>query len=1049
MCTLPEPDTTLSRLRDFQRAVSKKRELASRAMSRSVETADPATELAECLFPECRMSQANEGLVGENVKQIGEPLRDTEDENRVFEMLKIEDDAISSDDIAKFFGVRGSAELGAADVFATGRGEPQKETGNDGGDVEKITPGKLGAGEGILTNNTALGGVERTGVDALETRPASRKLNNSAKGFTLAGDASLRNTGIQQRAFSSVAKERYETTSSEPFEKEELDLRKREGAFSMVRGDGSLPWKRRSGRVLDPCAYYAEGEFRVLDIEQFTNSAGLTRGNWKLPRKTLLFSRGSVSRRENYENKSGTTGRHQRETTDFSAILKGLNDLQQEAVLSDPEKACLVLAGPGSGKTRVLTHRFAYLVKKYDISPFNILAVTFTNKAATEMKIRISALLGQKFAPDWAESGPRLSVGTFHAACARILRAYGSKIGVNSNFDICDTSDSRQLVSRLLRTSQNGTSDASAVRMNQDMISKLKNDSEGNESSLKKVWPPFVYKRISELRRTYDQELRSMNKLDFDDILLEARKLLITCPEALDELQDRYAYILVDEWQDTNHVQFDLVSLLSEKRKNLFVVGDADQSIYKFRGADSGNVRRFVETFPEAVTIALECNYRSSAAIIGAAQAVIEGDSKRPDKKMMTLNKFGNKVLLRETYDDRKEAQFVISTITSMLEKGNIGSFSDVAILYRTNAQSRMIEEVCVQSNIPYRLLSGTKFYDRQEIRDLVAYLKLLANPADNDSFRRAVNVPPRGIGKKTIDELEKFSSVRNVPLLTGLGLLVSAVESGDTADCNVDLKRNAVSKLAGFHELYEKLLLVGAPCGTNCESLANGGKQSPKAGVDLLLTSIIKETEYTEYLEKRSDAFSEDDEASEKARERVGNINELVRAAARHADLHRYLESVNLMEQKSWEDTNGKETKEGGKEAISLITLHGGKGLEFGTVFIIGAEDNMIPIARAKEEETVEEERRLLYVGMTRAKQHLIITWRAHKSISQRGKIVAKVQSAGPSRFLDEIPKEFARRVETAAAKLEREERSRAKKTPTVTKQAVKRGRKASSAGG
>lgn len=1022
MCALSGPDATISRLRDFQRAVSEKRNRVSRPPPPPLEGMDQGTQLAEALFPECRDEEEGVRQMKENAKQMEVIRKEVEDEKRVFEMSETEDEGISSADIARFFGIGEGAEQREAGKHGTGKNGKRKGARDGEGGVKEVAVRKMKGERRVAGGVENSSGTQHTNVGSSELECMARKSASAGIKPAVVSSTFLRDKGNQRRMLSSVAKGKRENEELR-LDKEWEDGMKKEATFTVMRLNGSLPWRQGFAPVAGSGEYYPEGEFQVLDIERFTSDAGLTRGHWKLPRKKYLSGAGRNSKEENLGTERAKAARRQGYTADCRAILEGLNDLQREAVLADPERACLVLAGPGSGKTKVLTHRFAYLVRKYDVPPFNILAVTFTNKAATEMKARISALLGERFAPDWMESGPRLSVGTFHAACIRILRVYGSNIGVSSNFDICDASDSRQLVSRLLREVHKGTPDASAVRMNCDMISKLKNDREGEEGSWSKVWPKFVYKRISELRSTYDRELRSMNKLDFDDILLEARKLLTACPEVLAELHERYAHVLVDEWQDTNHVQFDLVSLLAGKRKNLFVVGDADQSIYKFRGADSGNVKRFVETFPESVSIALEHNYRSSAAIVGAAQAVIEGDSERPEKKMTTLNEFGNKVLLRETYDDRKEAHFVISTVTSMLEKGDIGSYSDVAILYRTNAQSRMIEEACVQHHIPYRLLSGTKFYDRQEVRDLVAYLKLLANPADNDSFRRVVNVPPRGIGKKTVEELENYSSHREVPLMTGLEMLVAAFKSGDTANCDVDLKRNAMSKLIQFHELYEKLQQLGTPHGVDAAGSVYGDNEEAEGGVDSLLMAIIKDVDYIEYLKRRSDNLSEEDEISEKARERVGNVTELVGAATRHSSLRRYLESVTLMERSSEEDEQEKKKKGGDTEAMSLLTLHAGKGLEFRAVFIIGAEDNTIPATQAKDEEAINEERRLLYVGMTRAKQHLTITWRAHKSIPQKGKVLPKVKSAGPSRFLNDVPKEFARRLETAATKFEREE--------------------------
>lgn len=764
------------------------------------------------------------------------------------------------------------------------------------------------------------------------------------------------------------------------------------------RQSGSLPWKSAEKLQDAELSSRREEVVQLPDLSIFTSDPGWEHKDWKLPRPGQL--RFDAVNSTKVDNLAAAPA-------DCSFILDGLNEHQTQAVLVDPKKACLVLAGPGSGKTRVLTHRVAYLVKKYNVSPYQILAVTFTNKAAEEMKKRVSELLRIKFAPDWAQDGgPRLAMGTFHSISARILRKHGAEIGISPDFVICDTSDSRQVVSRLLKRAQGSAPDSASVSEASSAISKLKND---RDDELRKFWPRPVYQRAAELRALYDQELRSMNHLDFDDLLLETRKLLQSSPSVCDILQDTYEYVLVDEWQDTNHVQFDLVSLLSGRKQNLFVVGDADQSIYKFRGADSGNLERFTETFPNAMKIALEQNYRSSGCIVAAAQSVIEGNTTRPTKKMTTSNEFGSKITLRETFDDRQEAQFVVSTLNRLLRESSLRSYSDVAILYRTNAQSRLIEEACIQSDIPYRLLSGTKFYDRQEIRDLVAYLRVLSNPADDSAFRRIVNTPPRGIGKKTQDELEKFCESRRLSLVQGLDVLIKSYADGDISSGDVGLGKAGILKLADFQAKLNGLRLKSV------RFLSDEDTSTTTESVDTLLTAVIENVGYKEYLEKREDRASG---VSEKTMERLGNIEELTRAASRHTNLHRYLEGVTLMvDTMQKRDQGGEGTAN--DAAVSLMTLHGGKGLEFGAVFIIGVEDSVIPISRGGKED-IEEERRLFYVGMTRAKKHLYITWRMKKLVLQGGKAYTR-ESAGPSRFLEDIPDGLVQRIETSSSKWKR----------------------------
>lgn len=639
------------------------------------------------------------------------------------------------------------------------------------------------------------------------------------------------------------------------------------------------------------------------------------------------------------------------------AILGGLNERQREAVVADCGCACLVLAGPGSGKTRVLTHRIAYLIKAHRVPSWAILAVTFTNKAAAEMKLRVENLLTEHSGDDSedAVAVPRLTVGTFHWIAARLLRMYGEHAGIPPDFDICDAQDARSVVARVLTTPTDPTPDSSRVFMTAAMISKLKND---KESDLRARMPRLV-DRLVELRRAYDKQLRSMNMLDFDDLLVEARRMLRECPDVLAQLQSRFQYVLVDEWQDTNNVQFDIVHLLSGNNRNLFVVGDVDQSIYKFRGADSGNIQRYTEMFDDAKQIVLSTNYRSTVSIIDAAQAVIEQNRNRPKKEMTTVNELGEKVHMISVTDGRIEAQLVTASILRMKGSKDISSFSDCAIMYRTNAQSRLLEEACVQNRIPYILQSGTRFFERKEIKDVLAYLKILNNSSDDNAVLRVINNPPRGIGKRTIERIEAYAQEDGVMLLAAIEKLVANQSIGDS----FNIRPAELLRVRAFYELICRL-----------RDLAEGREQLPSdvPGTDIgaLVSTIVKVTGYSDYLQSEKSG-----DEKNKIRDRLDNIAELVRGASRFKESSAFLERAALMS-----DANARKDEDG-DGAVWLTTLHGSKGLEFKAVFITGAEDGIIPMMRDGQIEDIEEERRLLYVGMTRAKRFLTVTWRTKQS--------------------------------------------------------------------
>ena len=642
--------------------------------------------------------------------------------------------------------------------------------------------------------------------------------------------------------------------------------------------------------------------------------------------------------------------------------LTGLNPAQLEAVVAEPGPI-LVVAGAGSGKTRVLTHRIAHLVDEHGAAPSSVLAITFTNKAAGEMAERVNRALGRSATGMW--------VMTFHAACARILRAEATRIGFRQSFSIYDSSDQVRLVRSIIEDDLGKDSKRYPARGVHARISDAKNrlisaeqfadDSDG-----------YFDTTVGEVYLRYQSRLLEAGAMDFDDLLVHTANLLEQIPEAREKWQTAFKHVLVDEYQDTNHAQYRLIRSLAAGHRSIFVVGDSDQSIYSWRGADIRNILDFEKDFPNARTIRLEQNYRSTQHILDAANAVIEHNEGRQDKRLWSELGQGEPVRVVECQDERSEARFVVGQIARVIGEG--GSLRDVAIFYRTNAQSRALEESLRQADVPYRIIGGTGFYDRQEIKDALAYLRAIANPSDNVSLRRIINVPRRAIGETTVSRLAEHASMLGVSLRLAL-LDAESILPGAAA-------RKAV---AGFAALMDRLTAAAV-------------SMEPAE----LLERIYDETAMIESLRA---------ERTLEANGRIENLDELLGVARSatltgepEADLAMFLQELSLVS-----DADQLPDSED-DSAVTMMTLHTAKGLEFPRVYMVGMEDNIFPHARALEEANLEEERRLCYVGMTRAREQLTMTYARTRSLYGRQ------DYNPPSTFLSEIPAEFVNHERVAS---------------------------------
>ncbi len=639
-------------------------------------------------------------------------------------------------------------------------------------------------------------------------------------------------------------------------------------------------------------------------------------------------------------------------------ILQGLNPAQREAVEA-PEGPILVVAGPGSGKTRVLTHRVAYLIKERGVRPYHLLAVTFTNKAAREMKERLFKLLGQEL--------HEVTIGTFHAACVRILRRENEPAGLSRDFVIYDENDQANLVAQAIE--ELGLD--SKIYPPRAILAAISNAK--CELITPSAFPATSYwhEVAGRVYKRYQDLLSANNALDFDDLLNKTVELFRGNEEVLRRYRRRYRHVLVDEFQDTNMVQYELLKLLTLEHRNLFVVGDEDQSIYSWRGADFRNVRRFLKDYGEAKVVLLERNYRSTKAILEAAQAVISKNEERVEKRLWTEKEGGLPLTVVEAYNEEEEAQYVLGEIERLVARGKYEP-GECAVMYRTNAQSRALEDAFVRAGMPYHLVGATRFYERREVKDVIAYLRLIHNRYDALSLLRIINVPRRAIGHKTIERLTHWAERMGLPLYAALERVR---EGGD--DLPLDSRSRRL--LSGFADLLAELMALGQ----TLDLLA-------------LFDQLLEKTGYANYIR----------DGTEGGEERWNNVMELRTVAKEYeglppgVGLTTFLEEVTLVS-----DVDNYDER---VNAPTLLTLHMAKGLEFPVVFVVGLEEGMLPHGRSLEDrEALEEERRLFYVGMTRAKERLYLLHTFRRTL--RGFSQVNV----PSRFLLDIPTHLIKGLE------------------------------------
>lgn len=641
------------------------------------------------------------------------------------------------------------------------------------------------------------------------------------------------------------------------------------------------------------------------------------------------------------------------------SIYDTLNNKQQEAVFHT-EGPLLILAGAGSGKTRVLTHRIAYLIEEKGVNPWNILAITFTNKAAQEMRERVDKIVGFGSESIW--------VSTFHSTCVKILRRYIDRLRFDNNFAIYDTDDQKTLMKEICRK-MNVDTKVYKERSILAQISHAKDEMITPDEMEMNAAGDYNQKKIAGIYREYQAALRKNNALDFDDLLVKTVELFQNCGDVLESYQNRFQYIMVDEYQDTNTVQFKLISLLAGRHQNLCVVGDDDQSIYKFRGANIRNILEFEKIFPDAKVIRLEQNYRSSQNILNAANDVIANNTERKPKRLWTENEEGQLIHFRQFMNGFEEAEYIVGEISAARREGRY-QYRDCAVLYRTNAQSRLFEEKCILANIPYKIVGGINFYSRKEIKDLLCYLKTVDNARDDLAVRRIINVPKRGIGATTMTKVQDYADQMDISFYDALRVAEEIPSMG-----------RSLSKIDGFVTFIQSLK-----------------SKAETYTVRELLEEIIDLTGYVKELEE---------EDTDEARARIENIDELISKTVSYgqtmkemgmpATLSGFLEEIALIADIDSVDPD--------QDYVLLMTLHSAKGLEFPHVFLAGLEDGIFPSyisISSGDISDLEEERRLCYVGITRAMKELTIT------CAQQRMLRGEVQYNRVSRFVREIPREL-----------------------------------------
>ncbi|RIO54123.1 DNA helicase PcrA [Staphylococcus pasteuri] len=638
----------------------------------------------------------------------------------------------------------------------------------------------------------------------------------------------------------------------------------------------------------------------------------------------------------------------------MNSLVKNMNTEQSEAVRTT-EGPLLIMAGAGSGKTRVLTHRIAYLLDEKDVSPYNILAITFTNKAAKEMKARVEQLVGEEAQVIW--------MSTFHSMCVRILRRDADRIGIERNFTIIDPTDQKSVIKDVLKN-ENIDSKRFEPRMFIGAISNLKNELKTPEDAQNEA-NDYHSEMVATVYKGYQRQLSRNEALDFDDLIMTTINLFERVPEALEYYQNKFQYIHVDEYQDTNKAQYTLIKLLANKFKNLCVVGDSDQSIYGWRGADIQNILSFEEDYPDAKTIFLEQNYRSTKTILNAANEVIKNNTERKPKGLWTANTGGDKINYYEATTERDEAEYVVKEI--MKHQRNGKKYSDMAILYRTNAQSRVLEETFMKSNIPYTMVGGQKFYDRKEIKDLLSYLRVIANSNDDISLQRIINVPKRGVGPSSVEKIQTYAVQNNISMFDALGEVDF-----------IGLSKKVTQECISFYEMIQNLI-----------------KEQEFLEISEIVEEVLVKSGYRDMLDR---------EQTLESRSRLENLDEFMSVPKDYEEntpleeqsLINFLTDLSLVA-----DIDEADTESG----VTLMTMHSAKGLEFPIVFIMGMEESLFPHIRAiksDDDHEMEEERRICYVAITRAEETLYITNATTRMLFGRS------QSNMPSRFLKEIPEDL-----------------------------------------